>query len=1203
MSQSSFRVRTQVGKDKKVTFELKQDFDLLEILSLSLTQQEVYTRMCADFGVVVGRVIANGGYGVPNAKVSIFVPLDREDEDNPVIRAIYPYKEVWDLNDDGKRYNLLSSDPNFSCHVPIGSFPSLPNILADQDVEYVFNKYYKFTAKTNESGDFMIYGVPIGQQSVVMDIDLSDIGCFSLLPEDFKNMGYSPNEFDGARFKTNDSIDALPQLINQQKSIDVRPFWGDEEACRASITRVDFDLGNSGFKLQPNSVFMGSIGQDTDKDSVNMNCRPRASMGELCSLITKPGIIDAIRYTPFLEENPNAFPAWDAGTDSWDYSNPIGGTVPVLERHYLSNGGRVIDSNGAFLVHMPMNLDHLITDEFGDLVKSGDPDVGVPTRARYRFRVRPEKATGGARFRRVGSYLVPNIHEFTTQDNNDGDWPGIDKKSYTFSTDYADYHPWAQRNLLPGADDYFYEMTFNRVYTFAQFHDHVKHGGRRQFVGIKNILPEQEQQCSTTAMFFPINSAVRQVKFIIFLNTFIIGFLGMLFMIIDLVVSILAVLIGTMLAPILIIIFAICKLWCAIWSIHISLWGITILNMSNYIPTPPKLCSQINLTGFGCGEKCEYFGIPLGFILFKLRQTKYPECEKCLCRPNTNAQMIDLANNFPCPGDPPTTGGTNNGSPCPVGNGSLNTTIGGNFQHDCCEPTDDTYVCCGDNYGYNSAVYYDGQCAPQPETDGTAGIAGGGCYIKVICFNPACLFENLNMVVFRQWARREKMASALCNGVMNYYWENNWVSGFLYMFQFNAKLEFEDSAPGYPDGTYATKSKYCKKLTYLHPDDNTFFYRSTPFRTIGPSKTDGQFIGDTDGVYSPWWSFNGNGSSNNHADGDMDRHILFPTTMVDMGSRNQCIQQICLDTNFSEDCSVTDQIGSTTFQDITDLVMDIYNIKLLNDSSSISTFYPRPEMSIGGDVGQALMQNCMLGVYGYEANIGNTQCKCDYDNNTMLPNDTTVALGGLEYPEPNFDITTWVDHAVNASCNKYYPIQWEPLLFTGQTETIMDAENLIECITLELSAATQVVPFYAWETSSNNTNPLAPGFGSDFNDWMYTKGEYVHRHSMNAPGMSTVPSLFYSFQEDIHVPSGLSWPLGGPGAGGYIQSVGLFQNDMGKEVGFTHPNSYPVMTSTSDKQMVFSQPLFYYFGLRPGNTSFNIFVRKYIDEELADGVI
>lgn len=76
---------------------------------------------------------------------------------------------------------------------------------------------------------------------------------------------------------------------------------GDEEQCRAAITRVDFDLGNSGFKLEPTSVFMGSTAQDTDKDSVNRQCKPRRHMGELCSLITQPGIIDCIRYTPFLK--------------------------------------------------------------------------------------------------------------------------------------------------------------------------------------------------------------------------------------------------------------------------------------------------------------------------------------------------------------------------------------------------------------------------------------------------------------------------------------------------------------------------------------------------------------------------------------------------------------------------------------------------------------------------------------------------------------------------------------------------------------------------------------------------------------------------------------------------------------------------------------------------------------------------------------
>ena len=123
----SFRVRTDINtngaKDKNVTFKLNQDFDLLEILSLSLTQQDVYTRMCADFGVVVGRVVANGGFGIPNAKVSIFIPLDDKDEENEVIKFLYPFKQPFDNDEDGKRYNLLSSEKTFDCHVNVGTFP------------------------------------------------------------------------------------------------------------------------------------------------------------------------------------------------------------------------------------------------------------------------------------------------------------------------------------------------------------------------------------------------------------------------------------------------------------------------------------------------------------------------------------------------------------------------------------------------------------------------------------------------------------------------------------------------------------------------------------------------------------------------------------------------------------------------------------------------------------------------------------------------------------------------------------------------------------------------------------------------------------------------------------------------------------------------------------------------------------------------
>ena len=56
--QKSHRIRTTPGVDKNINVTLEQDFDLLEILSLKLTQSEVYSRLCADFGVVVGRVLS-----------------------------------------------------------------------------------------------------------------------------------------------------------------------------------------------------------------------------------------------------------------------------------------------------------------------------------------------------------------------------------------------------------------------------------------------------------------------------------------------------------------------------------------------------------------------------------------------------------------------------------------------------------------------------------------------------------------------------------------------------------------------------------------------------------------------------------------------------------------------------------------------------------------------------------------------------------------------------------------------------------------------------------------------------------------------------------------------------------------------------------------------------------------------------------------
>jgi hypothetical protein len=57
------RIYTNVGRDQKINVEIKQDFDLMEILSLKFSQKDIYASgICSEYGVVVGRVSANSGF-------------------------------------------------------------------------------------------------------------------------------------------------------------------------------------------------------------------------------------------------------------------------------------------------------------------------------------------------------------------------------------------------------------------------------------------------------------------------------------------------------------------------------------------------------------------------------------------------------------------------------------------------------------------------------------------------------------------------------------------------------------------------------------------------------------------------------------------------------------------------------------------------------------------------------------------------------------------------------------------------------------------------------------------------------------------------------------------------------------------------------------------------------------------------------------
>jgi len=223
----SYRIRSTPGEGNgylKVNLDLNQNYDFLEILSLKISQKDEYQNFCADYGVVAGRVIINGGFGVPNVKVSIFVPVEDRDLDDPVKSAIYNYTEPFpdQKNQNGIRYNLLPKNQQSLDHTPVGTFPKKREILDDKTTLEIYEKYYKYTTTTNEAGDYILFGIPVGQHYLHYDMDVSDIGFISSRPFELINKGYSDDLFAN-RFKFNSSnnLDSLPQIFSENIPVTV----------------------------------------------------------------------------------------------------------------------------------------------------------------------------------------------------------------------------------------------------------------------------------------------------------------------------------------------------------------------------------------------------------------------------------------------------------------------------------------------------------------------------------------------------------------------------------------------------------------------------------------------------------------------------------------------------------------------------------------------------------------------------------------------------------------------------------------------------------------------------------------------------------------------------------------------------------------------------------------------------------------------
>lgn len=443
----SYRIRTEVGQSSptKLDVHLDQTYDSFEILSLKIDQTNTYNLYQSRKGIVVGRVLANGGVGVPNAKISIFIAS--EDTSNIRERILYPYSTVTSSNNDRIRYNLLPDYKDEVCHQNVGTFPNKRYLLDNNDIIEIFDKYWKYTTVTNSAGDYMLYGIPTGNQTLHMDVDLSDIGLLSQKPTDMIYKGYNLNQFDSpTKFKKDNNLNSLSQIKTQNVGIYVYPFWGDTTDANEdiAITRCDIQVD---YKFEPTCVFIGSMITDTGSNAIGKNCSGTDDVGKMSDLVAGEGSIEMIRKT-----------------------------IDDKIEEFQIKGNRVIDGDGVWCYQIPMNLDYVMTDEFGNLVPTDNPEKGIPTRARVRFRMSLDDAPSDNTARKRCRYLVPNnprlnkdkYPEFTADENHEPD--------YEFGTNTK--------------DESFCDLFWNKVYTVKNYIPRIQKNTKitnRKHTGIKLI--------------------------------------------------------------------------------------------------------------------------------------------------------------------------------------------------------------------------------------------------------------------------------------------------------------------------------------------------------------------------------------------------------------------------------------------------------------------------------------------------------------------------------------------------------------------------------------------------------------------------------------------------------------------------------------------------------------------------------------------
>lgn len=224
--------------DMYIDISINRSFDNLDTLNIYNNPINDYPEQNATTGVLFGRLTAIQNISDENGE-KIQIPLK-----NTMVGIFNPseqYPLTTSVDEDGNRLTLnlkenisVNLNSNYSPYFDKDSFLLDYNFLKDTSTLSNIPDMYKYTAMTNENGEFIIHNVPVGEQTFMYEVNLLKHG---LTPDEVALNFFSyPTE-------DNPVIDKVPHYFFRQIPVNILPAWGNNQTGYTELNiKVNIDL-------------------------------------------------------------------------------------------------------------------------------------------------------------------------------------------------------------------------------------------------------------------------------------------------------------------------------------------------------------------------------------------------------------------------------------------------------------------------------------------------------------------------------------------------------------------------------------------------------------------------------------------------------------------------------------------------------------------------------------------------------------------------------------------------------------------------------------------------------------------------------------------------------------------------------------------------------------------------------------------------